>query len=149
MPRLNRDFSLSQIISCSKKLNVKSHEQFARPFTYLTKQLVSHTTVTNGKMNAKGWTGKDKKGSGSDLRYRGTTTVPAETAEVTDRLSPNRDMKPEPTEYKARLPIPYKGQYTTRRDIKNSTFRPQTAFMCFLRYLRKKAITFLYYDPYL
>jgi len=69
-------------------------------------QLASHTTVTNGTVTAERWAGKDNEGSGSGLRYRGTINVPTETGEVTDKLSPNRDMKPRPTEYKATLPIP-------------------------------------------
>jgi len=78
----------------------------------------------------------------------GATIVPAKTEEVTDRLSPNRDMKPEPTEYKARIP---KGQYTTRRDIKKFYIPPTYGiYVVFYASQKKTAITFLYiYDRYL
>ena len=106
MPRLNRDFSLSQITACSKKKFDRQVPRTTRTFIHLIMQLASHTTATNGTITAGGWAGKDKEWSGSGLRYQGTINVPAETGELTDRLSPNRDMKPQTTEYKARLPIP-------------------------------------------
>jgi hypothetical protein len=118
-----------------QKPNVKSHEQLACSVPYITKQLASHTTVTDGTMTAEGWTGKDKEGSGSSLRYRGTTTVPAETEEVNDRPSLIRDMKPGPTEYNARLPISYKRQYTTTRDIKKFYILPTDCIYVFFFFL--------------